>query len=337
MSITIIKQGILDTVQDCGRYGYSAMGINPGGVMDPFAASVANFLAGNTNNEPVIELHFPAMQVLFHEPALISICGADFTSCIHEEPIPTWQPVMVNRNALLHFQKWRWGARAYLAIHGGFKMVKWLGSYSTNIKGKAGGYFGRPLAKDDLLHVNMEENGDGGFNPSCYLSARQYYRTLHWGVHEKNVYAEEGNFLIIPGPEFNWLDEASKYQLLHSTFSVAPHSDRMGYLLNGQSLHPSNHIEMISSGVDTGTIQLLPNGQLMILMADRQTTGGYPRIGNIIGAHLPKLAQLHSGAELRFQLTDIATAEQMLFSQMRNLRIIERSCHDHFNQLYAHN
>ncbi len=330
MSLSILKPGILDTLQDGGRHGYASLGINPGGVMDNFAAAAANCLVGNAPGEAVLELHFPAAQILFGSDALISVCGADLSPAIHDEAIPNWQPVMVRRNALLHFQKWKWGSRAYLAVHGGFAINKWLNSYSTNLKAGAGGYRGRALAKDDVLHINKSR-----LDLCKLVPARQYLHILHWGIPKKNAYERLGKVQLLPGPEWQLLNDASKELLTSSFFSIAPKSDRMGYLLKGLPLRLQQPIEMISSGVDFGTVQLLPNGQLMVLMADHQTTGGYPRIGNVIGADLHKLAQLQPGAEVQFSMTGIQTAEQLLFSQMRDLKIIERSCLDHLNELYA--
>lgn len=326
MCLSILKAGMLDSLQDGGRFGYASLGINPGGVMDSFAAKCANYLVNNPGDEAVLELHFPASQILFTQDALISICGADLTPTIHDEVIPNWQPVMVKRNSVLHFQKWKWGSTAYMAVCGGFKIDKWLNSYSTHLKAGAGGFKGRALVKDDLLEVNNN-------SALCkHVRAKEYFHVLHWGVPQQSVYENAGDIFILPGPEWQLLNDDL---LTRSAFTNAPKSDRMGYLLNGPSLQLKHQFEMISSGVDFGTIQLLPNGQLMVLMADHQTTGGYPRVGNIIGAHLHKFAQLKPGAEVRFHITDMHTAEQLLFSQLRDLRIIERSCRDHLNEFYA--
>lgn len=330
MALTIIKAGLLDSLQDGGRYGYASMGINPGGVMDSFAASAASYLVGNSAEEAVIELHFPAAQILFNDDALIAICGADFSPAIVGEAIPNWQPVMVKRNSLLHFQKWRWGSRAYLAVHGGFALNKWLNSYSTHLKAGAGGYNGRQLIKDDVLQVNSKRLALCKLVPN-----KEYLHILPWGVHHESIYSNANEIGLLPGPEFSLLDADSKHLLLTSTFTIAPKSDRMGYLLNGKPLQLQQPYELVSSGVDFGTIQLLPGGQLMILMADHQATGGYPRIGNVVGIHLHKLAQLRAGDSFSFQITGLDTAEQLLLSQLRDLRIMERSCHDHLNQLYA--
>lgn len=330
MPLTILKPGILDTLQDAGRNGYASAGINPGGVMDRYAASVANSLVGNVQSAAVLELHFPAAQMMFQQPSLIAVCGADFSAAIHDEAIPNWQPVMVKRNAVLHFPKWKWGARAYLAVRGGFDVPQWLGSYSTNLKAGAGGYAGRILQREDVLEINNSLPAINAAN-----TPGTYSEVLGWGVYHAPAYVNPGQLLVVPGPEWDTLHEGSKKLFTGASFVIQQQSDRMGYRLDGPSIETGEQLEMVSAGVSFGTIQLLPNGKLMVLMADHQTTGGYPRIGNIVGAHLPKLAQLLPGSEVQFQLTDINTAEQMLFSQRRDLQMIERACHERINQLYA--
>jgi antagonist of KipI len=151
MSISIAKPGLLDTIQDLGRFGYGNWGVNPGGVMDTYAARVANMLVGNEIGEAVMEIHFPGAQILFEQNALISLTGADFSPTLNDELLPLWRPIVVRKNTVLHFPRLQSGARCYLAVHGGFCAEKWLGSYSTNMKAEAGGYQGRKLEKGDEL------------------------------------------------------------------------------------------------------------------------------------------------------------------------------------------
>ena len=158
MSITIIKQGLFDTIQDAGRYGHQHLGINPGGVMDDVAASIANMLVGNKLHEPVIEIHFPAPVIQFNEPCIIALCGADFTAAINEEAIPLRTAIVVGAATQLSFKQHKKGARCYLAVHGGWKATNWLNSYSTNTKLKAGGFEGRPLKKNDVVHFSTNSN-----------------------------------------------------------------------------------------------------------------------------------------------------------------------------------
>ena len=185
MSITVVKSGLLDSLQDGGRFGHAAQGINPGGVMDSFAARAANFLVGNSDKEAVLEMHFPASQLWFREETLIAVCGADLTPAINNELIPSWQPVLIRRNTLLQFLKWNWGARAYVAVQGGFDISPWLGSYSTHLKAAAGGYEGRALAKGDVLplhKINMDV--------ASLIHPEKDHRVLPWGVQDKKIYDE---------------------------------------------------------------------------------------------------------------------------------------------------
>jgi antagonist of KipI len=329
--LTILKAGMLDTLQDTGRYGHGAAGINPGGVMDPFAAAAANFLAGNERDAAVLEMHFPGPQVMFGQDMLVSLCGGDFTATLDEMPIPLWKPLAVRKNTVLQFMKWNWGARVYLAVHGGFKSSAWLGSAGTNLKAGVGGHHGRALLKGDVLQA-----GAASVNASALLRSGYEFTSLPWSIPHTAVYNGDGYLLMLPGPEWDWLDYASQKQIIHSAFILDPASDRMACRLRGNTLRTKHAEELVSSGVDAGTVQLLPDGQLLVLAADHQTTGGYPRIGNIIGAHLPKLAQLAPNQSLQLKLTDLPTAIQMLFSQEHDLRILRRSCFDHLNQLHAY-
>ena len=331
MSFTVIKAGLLDTVQDQGRFGYAAEGINPSGVMDHFAAAAANALVGNSRSDAVIEIHYPGLQLLFREPTLIAICGGSFGPVVVDEPIPEWQPVMVKRNACLQFTKWQWGARVYIAVHGGLDIEKWLGSYSTHSKAGAGGYKGRQLAKNDVIFIRKNA-------PEIRKSLieKKHTHVLTWGISDRRMYSDQHPVLVVPGPEWDLLESTSKSAFLSGKFFIDQRSDRMGYLLNGPRIQMNEQVNMISSGVTKGTIQLLPGGQLMVLMADHQTTGGYPRIANVITAHLPRLAQSSTGNAIEFALTTVSAAEQLLFSQLQTMAIIEHSCSDNlYRELYA--
>src|SRR6266487_2320422 len=149
MSVLVIKQGLLDTMQDAGRYGYQHLGINPCGAMDIVAATIANMLAGNNKDEAVIELHYPASSFLFEDDCMIALSGADFQATINNELIPVSTSVMVSNGSVLEFTQYRRRTRCYLAVHGGWDIDHWLNSYSTNIKAIGGGYYGRALKKND--------------------------------------------------------------------------------------------------------------------------------------------------------------------------------------------
>ncbi|QEC44178.1 biotin-dependent carboxyltransferase family protein [Pseudobacter ginsenosidimutans] len=328
MSLTIIKPGLCDTIQDAGRHGQAHLGINAGGAMDTYAAGVANLLAGNQRCEAVLEVHFPGPQILFEQNALISITGGDFTPYLNDEPLPLWRPIVVRRNTILHFDKLQQGARCYIAIHGGFNVEPWLGSYSTNLKAGAGGYEGRKLAKGDELCFRENTVYFAGL-----LKEGKDFQVLNWRVDMRRIYENPHEICFTCGHEFSELCPNSQQDLLQNNFIIHPFSDRMGYRLKGVPLKRKHDYELISSGVGFGTMQLLPDGQLIVLMADHQTTGGYPRIGHIVSAHLPKLAQLRPSDTIQFKRVDIQTAEDLLYSQQQEMVILQRACHDHLNEL----
>jgi antagonist of KipI len=296
--------------------------------MDRYAAQVANMLVGNDTLEAVIEIHFPGAQLLFEQNTLISITGGDFSPMINDEPIPLWHPIVVRKNAVLHFPKLQYGGRCYLAVHGGLCVNKWLNSYSTHLKACAGGFKGRKLEKGDEIHFRESNIYFAGL-----LKAGKELEVLKWKVDTGNTYLHPHEIHIIKGNEWDQLTSLSQEHMLEDNFIIHPFSDRMGYQLKGVDLKREQDTELVSSGVSFGTIQLLPNGQLIVLMADHQTTGGYPRIAHVISAHLPKLAQLRPSDCIHFEITDIATAEKGLIAQQQELNILQRACTERLNHL----
>lgn len=319
MSLIVIKPGIQDTIQDTGRYGYQYLGVNPGGAMDRYSTQVVNMLVGNKTDEAVIEMHFPAAAFLFQQEAIIAIGGADFVPSINGDEVPLWHPIVVSRNSILQFHKIAAGAQCYLAVRGGYNVPGWLDSYSTHIKAGMGGFNGRPLQKDDIIPLKKQE--------CCkkYLSEKEY-SILPWHADVKWNPYPASKFYVIPGHEWNWLDKDMKENFFDETFTISNSADRMGYRLNGNSLYTNNKSEIISSAVCFGTIQLLPDGQLIILMADHQTAGGYPRIAHIIGADLPKLSQIRPGEKIQFTMTARERAEELFCRQKRHLQQLEYAC-----------
>lgn len=316
MSLKVIKAGILDTIQDMGRYGQQQLGINPTGAMDKYALQVTNMLIGNQPGEAAIELHFPASVFMFTQPALIALGGADFSASINGEPVPPLHCIIVRKNDVLQFHKPVNGARAYLAIKDGFAINKWLGSYSTHLKVKAGGYKGRSLYKDDELLLRQ---------PFIYSGTKDDYIVLPWQADTKWV-DESKEILILPGNEWERLTTESKENFTMTSFVITQQSDRMGYRLNNIPLHSITNEEVVSSAVSFGTVQLLPDGGLIVLMADHQTTGGYPRVAHVVSAHHSRLAQLKGGDKVNFRFTDQSTAEHLLIKQQQHLLQLQNAC-----------
>jgi antagonist of KipI len=310
MSLKIIKAGLLESIQDQGRYGHQHLGINPGGAMDRFASQLANALLGKNLNSPVIEIHFPGPQILFEKETIVCITGADFTPSINKKNISLNQPIAVNKNIEMRFEKKLSGARCYIAFLHDLDIDIWMNSYSTNLVAKAGGFNGRALQKGDILDFKK--------NIKCnFLLNGKDFLKLPWRATETIQSKKEIRF--IKGNEWEWLTDLSNMSFEKNIYTISNNSNRMGYRLQGDQLKVKKDKQLISSGVTFGTMQLLQDGQLIVLMADHQTTGGYPRVGHVISADLPSLAQCIPGDEINFTEVEMAVAEELFIKQQTDL------------------
>lgn len=310
MGIAFQTNSLLATVQDLGRTYFRALGINPNGAMDKVAVRLINILLENDENEAVLEFHFPAPKILFEEDALIGLGGADFGAKVGGRSLQNWQTHWIRKGEVLSFTDKKRGNRAYLSVQGGFRIEDWLDSKSTNLKAKIGGYYGRALQKNDVLEFNQTEQ----IQPSKSNRKISQYFLPHFQSYK---------IRIIEGTEFGILTPLSSENFLQQKFTITQNSDRMGYRLEGNPLHLLHEKELVSSAVTFGTIQLLPNGQLIILMADHQTTGGYPRIGNVISNDLANLAQLGANDKIGFEIISLEEAEKLALNFERELNILK--------------
>jgi antagonist of KipI len=314
MGLRIIKSGIADSIQDMGRYGYQQFGIIPGGVMDRIAAIVANALLGNNINEAVIEMHFPAATIFFETSMMIALTGADFGAEINGKEVLTNQPILVPSNSELRFTKHKKGSKVYLSVEEGFESNGWLGSSSTYFQLQKGGQEGRNLLKNDLLCFKNKEDLE-----------IDTLANLPWRASMAEFYSD--NCIdFMPGAEYALLEKISQTSMVTNKFTLSNQSNRMGYRLDGQALLLSRKKESLSSAVNFGTIQLLPNAQMIVLMADHQTTGGYPRIGHVASSSLPTLAQVSVGDSIAFDLVTHDEAEANYLQQQQNLQQLQNAC-----------
>lgn len=299
-------------VQDMGRHGLQHSGINPNGAMDTYNAQLANALLGKQLNAPVIEFHFPSSHIQFLEPSIICITGADFNPTINGKPVPMYHPLLIQQQSVLQFTKKKTGMRSYVSFFPELELKQWMKSYSTNIVCGAGGFSGRALQKGDEIKTAVLKKE--------LFSKVVDFSVLHWtgGKALTNTYS----IRFIFGSEWQWLTSDSQHDFKEKLFQITNEADRMGYRLASSGLELTTEEQLISSGVTFGTVQLLPKGQLIILMADHQTTGGYPRIANIISADLPILAQKGPNDVIQFQQTDLITAEQLYKQQQKELKQI---------------
>ncbi|MDJ1504016.1 biotin-dependent carboxyltransferase family protein [Xanthocytophaga agilis] len=314
MSIHILQTGLLTTIQDRGRKGYRRFGINPNGVMDTIASTLVNYLVGNDASEGVIEFHFPMGEIELEEDALVAFGGADFGLKANDKPLENWKPYYLSKGTRIKATAKPQGVRLYMAVQGGFQLEKWHDSVSTNLKASIGGYKGRNLQKSDRIPFKAMRS---------FTSSLLTYPS-HWKISFNTLQQLYGNdtVRIIPGPEWDMLTKEAK-EIVHSQeFMISSFSDRMGYRLEGMALEREYTTELVSSAVTQGTIQLLPSGQLIILMADHQTTGGYPRIATVIGADLSGLAQMSTHDKIYFSLVSVEEAEELLLTQHQEFEIL---------------
>ncbi len=314
----VLKNGIIDTVQDLGRYGYQHTGINPGGAMDPAAAQVANFLVGNPGNTPVIEMHYPAGSFLWEEDALFALSGADFGAMLNDQPIPLNTPVIVSKYTVLQFTRMVKGARCYLAVQGGFRVTPWLNSSSTNLKVKTGGINGGPIRKGSSIPLQQNASFRSVLQQKDFIS-------MHWTADVDLLY-NTNTIQVTEGRQLLMLDRESEKQFFDSAFNISQQSDRMGYRLSGTPLQTRQTMHLVSTAVTRGTVQLLPDGQLIVLMADHQTTGGYPMVAHVASACLPTLAQRQPNEQLHFKLISVPEAEILAQQQYKHLHLLENAC-----------
>lgn len=286
-------------MQDLGRVGFGRFGINPNGAMDKTAARLINILLGNGENEAVLETHFPTPVLQFEEPATIALGGADFAAHLNDKSVENWRFIQVEKGDVLEFRHRNFGARAYLSVRGGFQIPEWLGSRSTNLQAEIGGFKGCAFRKNDRLSFKQQTANSG--------------QRANFKISNSLIpfYSRFPTARVVAGAEWENLTKESRNIILSNSFTISRESNRMGFRLSGEGLSLTENIELLSSAVNFGTIQLLPDGQLIILMADHQTTGGYPRVGNVAAVDLPLLAQLNPGDTVNFYLISVAEAENL--------------------------
>ncbi|MFB1097477.1 biotin-dependent carboxyltransferase family protein [Terribacillus sp. JSM ZJ617] len=305
----VIKPGLLTTFQDLGRTGYQEYGVVVSGAMDDFSLQIANLLVGNKRDEAGLEVTMmgPALKVL--DNAVIAITGGNLSPRVNGQPAPMWKSFAVKEGQLIEFGQPLEGIRSYISVAGGFDLPAVMGSNSTYLKAKIGGLNGRALEKEDILY--------GTENPHAATG-----RSLHYDEIPK--YQKEVTARVILGPHQDaFTDEAIK-TFLSSSYEITPQSDRMGYRLKGPELSHKITADIISEAIPLGGIQVPANGQPIILMADRQTTGGYTRIATVISADIPLLAQAAPGAHVRFKEVGMDEAQDLYFEKQKIVSVLEK-------------
>ena len=302
MSVRVLRPGLLTTLQDQGRHGFQRVGLCPGGAMDPVALALANALVGNPLEEAALEITVIGPELEFEEDTLVAVCGAEFHG-----GFPHNRPVLAPAGSRYNVGRALRGARAYIAVAGGFAIEPVLGSRSTYLPGRFGGHEGRALKHGDLMPLrdakaaqkfdSLKKTRDG---------------TVRWSAPPLTLPDREPVLVhVIDGQHFPSFDSASQRAFVDTVWRVGPESNRMGFRLGGPPLGRPDADEILSGPTCLGSVQVPPSGVPIALMADHQTTGGYPRIAEIASADVPRLAQLAPGGKVHFARCSLEMAGEL--------------------------
>lgn len=337
-SVFVRRAGLFSTIQDLGRFHTRHLGVAVGGAMDRVSHELANRLVGNHANAATLEMTLTGDELQWTFDAVIAITGADMSPVarfhsveasitLQDVDVPSHRPVFVPANTSIQFQSARRGCRCYLAVAGGIDVPVVLGSRSTLTRSALGGLSGRKLQTGDMLPVGFTtidpENSPAVDRSQSMLPGSPRLQFPAWFVRPIELPSNKDDakctVRIVSGSHTEQLTDESRRLLMDDAFRISSASDRMGYRLVGPKLTLKQPIELQSEGTSVGTVQLPPDGQPIVLMADSAPTGGYPRIAHVITADLPLIAQLRPGQCMRFQVVSLDEANAALNAQRRDL------------------
>jgi len=307
----VIRPGLLTTVQDLGRVGYQAEGVPVAGAMDRFSLRIANILVGNPEEEAALEITVSGPRLKVACDGIVAVTGGDLGAILDGKAMPQWEAVPVKAGSVISFAGPRQGCRSYLAVAGGIAVPEIMGSKSTYLRGKFGGFNGRLLQAGDLLRtgpprIKMEWAKRGGVPRNLLFPS-----------------GEPGEIRVVFGPQDDYFDKEAIRTFLSSEYLIKPESDRMGYRLEGPLVKPKE-ADIISDGIPLGAIQVPADGVPIILLADRQTTGGYPKIATVISPDIGKLAQAKPGDRLVFRQVSVEEANLLYCQQEKAIAQIKQ-------------
>lgn len=308
LSMKILTPGPLATIQDAGRFGYMSTGFGSGGAMDDDSMELANILVGNNPGDGVIEMTMLGITAEFTCDAVIALTGANMRPMLNGEEVPMYRAVQVSRGDRLIMGAAVSGMRGYLAVAGGFDIPPVMGSMSTNLKCGIGGFYGRKLAAGDEIPLRRSSDLDMLGAVSC---------------PPENDYPNVVTVRVVLGPQEDYFTEKGIATFLGARYNVSGQSDRMGVRLEGTPIENKNGVDIISDGIAYGSVQIPASGTPIIMMADRQTTGGYAKIATVITADLPKIAQARPGTAIRFAAVTEKEAVALLKKQKNKLKQLQ--------------
>lgn len=304
--LEILDPGLLTTVQDAGRKGWARYGVPPSGPLDEVAFAAANVLVGNPPDAAALEVTFTGPTLRVTRECLIAVCGATFDLWVGTLPAPMWHAVYLRAGRIITFGARRSGARAYLAISGGIALPPFLGSQATYLPGGFGGLDGRALRAGDRLPLGSTAARDLAQRAGCV-----------WPLDHRPPYTPEPVLRVVLGPQDDYFTAEGLATFLNSAYQLTPEADRMGARLQGPPIAHRGPTGIVSDGVVAGSVQAPPDGQPIVMLADHQTTGGYPKIATVVRADLPLLAQCLPGDSaascvVRFAAVTLAEAQRTL-------------------------
>jgi|SRR6185437_4409434 len=310
MRITLTKPGLLTTIQDLGRMGYFSQAVPVSGAMDSLSAQTANKALGNDEDCALIEFTQSGAAFITESEGLMAFSGDGAYLNTDSQRLPSDRPIFIPAGTNLYLENNKSGSRSYLAVAGGWDVLEVLGSRSTYLTARIGGLAGKCLAENDRL----TNTGKLTLLTKSILDSLkgETINYPNWSI-ARNLFLPENQKIIrvLPGREFNWFDAASKAGFLSQPYTVGHNSNRMGYHLQGMALNRAIDGELLSTAVTPGTIQVTNDGSLILLMADCQTTGGYPRVAQVAAVDMPLCAQLKPGDTINFKEISWKEAERL--------------------------
>jgi antagonist of KipI len=305
MGVILVREpGLFTTVQDLGREGFGPMGVSPSGAADAVSLRVGNRLVGNAEGAAGLEMTLLGGTFAFPDGAVLALAGSDFGATLDGKPVELWTAFEAKPEQVLKLGPTRSGARCYLCVRGAIEVKAFLGSASTHILSGLGGHEGRALRKGDALKIGASS----GSARDRRLSARALKE-----MQPRKV------LRVTPGPQDDWFPEASRRVFYESAYRVAEETNRMGIRLQGASVAKAADGELPSEGVSLGAVQVPEGGLPIILFVEQQTTGGYPKIANVVSADFHGLGQLRPRDEIRFERVEYDAARALLIEQEKLL------------------
>jgi biotin-dependent carboxylase-like uncharacterized protein len=316
MGIRILKGGMLTTVQDLGRTGYQRQGFSVGGVMDVRSFKIANMLLDNPENEAVLEFTLIGPVLEFTSETIIAITGGDFTPTVNGEPVPMYTALYMNKGDILKFGSARTGSRGYIAFSSYLEIPVVMGSRCTNMKSSLGGFKGRKLIAGDYINFRIKRR---------YLP---FFLSRKLDINEFDQLNVE--LRVVMGPQDDLFTKQGIETFLNNEFTVTSDFDRMGCRLEGPFIASKDGADIISDGIAFGAIQVPAHGKPIILLSDRQTTGGYAKIATVASVDIPQLVQRKIDDKVRFRAITVQEAQKLYLDEMNEFdemrEIIHQPC-----------